>query len=240
MQKSLLLSGYLLLLFAVACAPKVRTNITQKYEPLDYKEEVLVIELPDKAPESAESLGTIKIGDAGMSVQCSYSQVLGKAKEEARKAGGNAIRITAHKTPDFMSSCHRISAEVLRIDATVLAALKADNEEVEPGIDYAVLYVYRTGGAGIIINYNLSLGDSVICRVTNRFSQAIKIYKQGPTELSAKTEAKSVIPIDIQKGRSYYVRCSVIPGITIGRPGLELMSKKAGSREYELAKSKSK
>lgn len=229
-----------ILIFAAGCAPKVRTTVSQKYQPLDYKEEVMVIELQEMAPDSAELLGTVKIGDAGMSVQCSYGQVLEKAKEEARKSGGNVLKITTHKTPDFMSSCHRITAEILKVDATRLAALKADSEETDPSLDYALLYVYRTGGPGLIINYNLSLGDSVLCRVTNRFAQEIKIYKQGPNELSAKTEARSVIPIDIQKGRKYYLRCSVTPGITIGRPGLELIGSKAGSREYEFLLTKNK
>jgi hypothetical protein len=103
------------MLLIAGCAPKIRTNIAQKYPPLHFQEEVWTILQGTDVPPGSELLGTVRIGDAGMTINCSYSVVLGKAKEEARKSGGNAIRITEHKTPDFMSSCHRITAEVWRV-----------------------------------------------------------------------------------------------------------------------------
>lgn len=238
MQKSFLL--FVSIIVFSACAPKIRTTLSQKYEPLDYKQEVMVIELADVSPVSAELLGTLKIGDAGMSTKCNYAQVLEKAKEEARKVGGNAVKITEHKTPDFMSSCHRISAQVLRLDNDQIALLKNSDEEIDPTIDYALLYVYRNGGGGALVGYNLYQGDSILCRVTNRFKQEIRIKKTGQTELWAKTESKAAVPVDFKKGRTYYLRCSVGMGIMVGRPSLELVSKQAGSREFSMVKTKSK
>jgi hypothetical protein len=229
-----------LLLLAAACAPKIRTKVSQKYPPLDYREEVMVLELKDISPTEAEVLGTVKIGDSGMSTQCNYVQVLQKAKEEARKAGGNAIKVTEHKKPDFMSSCHRITAEVLRMDAGQLALMQTADERIDSTLDHAVLYVYRNGGTGALVGYNLYLGDSLICRVTNRFKQEIKINRTGATELWAKTESRAAVPIELKKGKSYYLRCSVGMGIMVGRPSLELVSSSAGSREYKTVKTKSK
>lgn len=227
-----------LMVLMIACAPKVRTNLTQKYPSLDFDEEVVLLELADPVPPKAELVGTIKIGDSGMSSKCNYSQVVERAKEEARKAGGNVVKISEHKTPDFVSSCHRIKVEILRLDPTELKSIKAIDDEIDPSVDYATLYVYRNGGAGALISYNLNLGDSLLCRVTNRFKQEIRISKEGPVELWAKTEAKASLPLDIKKGKTYYIRCSVSMGIMVGHPSLEKMGKQAGKREYETIKSK--
>src|SRR4051794_12160650 len=118
MQKTVLC--FVFLSMALSCAPKIKTNITQKYPPLNYTDEVIVLEKSDSITSTSERLGTIKVGDAGMTTKCNYSQVLEKAKEQARIAGGNSIRIIEHKSPDFMSSCHRITVEVLRLDADLM------------------------------------------------------------------------------------------------------------------------
>ncbi len=222
----------LALMIVAGCAPKIRTKISQKYQPLDFREEVWVLPKDSVGVGSAELLGTVKVGDAGMTTNCSYTVVLEKAKEEARKSGGNAVRVIEHKTPDFMSSCHRITAEVLRINADHIAALKQVEMEADSLIDHAILYVYRTGGTGALVSYNLNLGDSVICRVTNKIRQKIEIRTEGAHELWAKTESKASIPIEIKKGRTYYVRCGVGMGVLVGRPTLDLVDHRTGKTEY--------
>jgi hypothetical protein len=105
------------LFVATACSPKVSKTIINSYAPLDYKEDVLVLGLHTPVPEGAEKIGTVKIGDTGFTMVCGWNTVIDKAKMEARKAGGNAIKITQHKTPDIISSCHRITADILRVDS---------------------------------------------------------------------------------------------------------------------------
>lgn len=222
----------------ISCAPKVRTQITQNHEPLDFKEQVLVIEKENGTPASAELLGTVKVGDAGMSAKCNYTQVVEKAKEAARKAGGNVVKITEHKTPDFMSSCHRITAEILKVQKAELENLAIQNDPVNPDWDYAVIYVYRKPGTGSLLSYNLHLGDSLLCRVSSRFKQEIKITKAGAQEIWAKTESKSILPIEIIKGKTYYLRCGISMGVMVGRPNLELVGQKLGEKEYATIKSK--
>ena len=102
-------------LVIASCSSTVKTKLSKTYQPLDYKDKVIVIALEEKQPLEAEVLGTIKIGDSGFSIKCNYETALNKAKLEARKAGGNAIKITEHKTPNFMSTCHRISANILKL-----------------------------------------------------------------------------------------------------------------------------
>lgn len=113
------------------CAPKVNTLITKTYPTLGYNEEVKVFGLKTVLPVNIEVIGSIKIGDAGLTLKCNYETVLENAKIEARKIGGNAIKITEHSFPDLWSSCHRIKADILRIEN--INSLKIiENQENSP------------------------------------------------------------------------------------------------------------
>lgn len=105
------------LFFLSACAPKINTQITKTYPTLSYNEEVKVFGLKTVLPANVEVIGNIKIGDTGLTLNCNYEIVLENAKIEARKIGGNAIIITEHLYPNLLgSSCHRIKADILRIE----------------------------------------------------------------------------------------------------------------------------
>lgn len=220
-----------LLIFS-SCNPKITTTISRSYPPLDYKQDVAVIGLEDKEPDNAELLGQVKVGDSGFSTNCSYVTVLDDAKLEARKAGGNAIKITHHRAPSAIgSSCHSITARILRVEN--IESITTQQDELIEGVDYAVLNVYRHGGAGALISYDLYLGDSVICRVSNNFKTTLHIKKDGMNTLWAKTEAKDEIPVTLELGRTYYLRCSITMGAIVGRPKLELIDPKTGKVEFE-------
>jgi hypothetical protein len=227
----------------ISCSPKVTTTLLKQSAPLDYKENVVVIGLDDSVPEKADTLGKIKIGDTGFTTDCAFEVVIEEAIMEARKSGGNAIKITKHKPPTALgSTCHRIEALILRIDSTDIVLY--DKQEVKDtvllgSIDHAKLYVYRHGGTGALINYDLYLNDDNICVVSNKFKQEFPIYKHGERAiLWAKTEAKSEVAITFEAGKSYYLRCSVKMGILVGRPYLELVDEKTGKLEYESLKTK--
>lgn len=220
-----------------SCNPKISTSLTKNYPPLDYKQEVVVIGLDGQVPNNSEELGEVKIGDSGFSTNCGYEIVIEKAKLEARKIGGNAIKITEHRPPTVMNPCHRISARILRIENLENLVLQETKEDLLD-IDYAILNVYRFSGPGAFVSYDLYLGDSVICRVKNNFKTTIKITKDGLNSLWAKTEAKAEVPIDVKFGKEYYLRCSTLMGAFVGRPKLELLNKKTGKSEFDNFKPK--
>lgn len=221
-----------------SCSPKIATNLSKKYPALDYKQDVLVIGLQQPKPKEAEVLGEIKIGDSGFTTDCDYETVIESAKMEARKVGGNAIKITKHKQPStFGSTCHRITAEILRLPDVEDYAAK-NEDEIIPDADYAVLNVYRFGGMGSAISYDLMLGDSVICRVRNNFKTTLYIKKDGRNTLSVKTESKNRVPINIQFGRTYYIRCGISVGAFVGRPTIDVIDNKTGKAEFESFKAK--
>jgi hypothetical protein len=111
---------YLLLLITIvfcSCSPKIRTSVSEKYEKLDNIDKVVIFNAKSELPSNFSKIGTTKIGDSGFTTNCNLATVLEKAKIEARKIGANALLITEHLYPhSFGSSCHRISADLLRID----------------------------------------------------------------------------------------------------------------------------
>lgn len=111
-QLALICTGCILLLSA--CSSSISTSISRHYPPIDYREEVVVIGLKDPMPTNAEEIGTVKIGDSGFSTDCGWDVAISKAINEARKNGGNAIKIIKHTPPNMGSTCHRITALILR------------------------------------------------------------------------------------------------------------------------------
>jgi len=223
-----------------SCAPKISTSISKKYEALDYTEDVLIFGMDDAEPENVEQLGTLKIGDTGFSTGCSFEAVLEKAKIEARIIGGNAIKITEHTPPStWGSSCHRIKANILRIENIKdysVTAMSSNDSLIGSG--FALLHVYRPGGAGALIRFDLHLGDSVIGRVSNNWKETIKIDKDGLNTLWVRTETKTELPIHIQLGNEYYIRCSMGMGVFVGRPILEIVDNTIGRMEFRAVAQK--
>lgn len=222
-----------------ACAPKMSTNISHRYAPLDYREEVQVLEIDDPDPNDFEVLGTVKLGDTGFSVDCGREEVIDKAKMEARKVGGNGIKIIKHTLPDFASSCHRITANIIKVSNWDNYQTEEEPDSALINADYALLHVYRPSGTGALINYDLHLENEMICRVSNKWKKSIKITKEGRQILWARTESKTELPLNIQFGHEYYVRCGLTMGFFIGRPKLEEINNRTGKREFQAIKQKS-
>lgn len=233
---------YLLLIFVTSlvssCSPKVATIVDKGYSPLANTSKVLVLKETDQMPSNTESLGIVKISDSGMSTKCGYNTVIEKAKEEARKIGGNVIKLTEHLKPSiFGSSCHQITAHILKIDNFNQLVYEKIEEKLLD-VDYAILHVYRSSGIGPLVSYKLHLGDSVLCRVRNNFKTTLHIKKEGMNTLWAKTESKVEVPVDFEHGREYYLRCGVKMGAFVGRPKLTLVDRTTGKLEFQTIKPK--
>lgn len=226
---SLLVSAILVL---SSCSLKVSTSVTKASLPLKYDQEVFVLELDQPTPDSAEVIGTVKIGDAGLTTNCDYLTVIERAKQEARKIGGNAIKIVEHSLPSFFaSSCHQITANILVLKNGNMKSTIIPDEPQD--LDYAILNIYRMGNYGGLVKYNLYLGDSVLCRVKGNFKTTIHIKKDGLNSLWAKTETKTEIPINIEMGKTYYIRCGIKFGVFVGRPVIELVENRIGKDQFE-------
>ena len=179
-KTTLLLFGFILLLNS--CSPKISTTINKNYTPIDFREEVRIFGIKDDIPANSEVLGVVNIGDTGFSTNCGWDVVIDKARTEARKAGGNAIKITEHTPPStFGSSCDRISAKILKIENLENLPLNTITDSTLINADYALLHVYRSSGAGSLVSYDLHLGDTVICNVQNKWKRTL--YKKESNQV---------------------------------------------------------
>jgi len=124
MNKIVLFVGVLQVL---ACSPRVVTDITKGAVVSDTPVPITIFQLEDKAPEGAIKLGTVRIDDGGFTTRCKYKHVIAIAIEEARKAGGDALKITSYTKPYVQMqglsivyyNCHEIDATILKLpDAT--------------------------------------------------------------------------------------------------------------------------
>lgn len=232
---SVLLSA---LLFS-SCNLKITTELAKTYPTLDYREDVLVLGLGEQEPENAEFLGEVKIGDSGLTTKCDYNLIIDYAKLEARKIGGNAIQITKHIPPsDFGSTCHSITANILKI-TDIEAFLNHENTPKEqPAFDYALLHIYRNTAYGALVTYNLHLNDSVICRVKPRWKTTVKVDKPDTYTLWAKTEVRKEVTLLLEPGKEYYIKCGVNMGAFVGRPSIDIVENGYGKKEFTSIKQK--
>jgi len=192
--------------------------------------DIIVYGLNTDAPADAVELGTIRSGDTGFTVKCGYFEVLDVLKSEARKAGGNAIKIIEHIPPGH-STCHRFTVKVLVINKTDSKA-SIHNEFESNGSQYAILNVYSTSDPEGKLNYDIYSGESFLCKVTGGLKKTIIIKKEGVTSIWVKSDVKTEIKVDFILGQTYYLRCSLSKEGGVEYPVIEIVDQKTGSKEF--------
>jgi len=117
MLKKKLLFIIALLYVQFSCAPTVQYQGERKSRTKQSTiSDIIVFDQNSYIPSNANILGSIYIGDSGLSVGCSLNEVIDIAKRKAIEVGGDAIQITELKTPDFSSTCYRIRANILALE----------------------------------------------------------------------------------------------------------------------------
>lgn len=223
--------SFLLALILIGCSPRVTTNLQTSYDPLNEDEPVAVLGIDEPRPDNSVFLGTVSIGDTGFTMNGgSYDEVVSLAKERARQAGGNVLRITKHTAPDWVSSIHRIQAEILRAEGFYVAD-ETIPETINPEhLDYAVICFFRESAS--MVNYDVYIGEDRVYRAKNYSAKEVRLYDFGKTEIWAKTEAKSSIVLDIVPGGEYYVYCGISTGILVGEPFLQSLPAQYARNRY--------
>ncbi len=209
--------------------------------PLDPSERVYIVSEETTIPVEAISVGTFEISDSGFTTDCSYNEQLAKAFGEARFVGANLISLTEVKNPDRRSSCFRLKGYFYRLDnQSTLDQYAKENESrnqssLPSDADYALVNIYRpTSFIAPMIGYKIRLDDdTIIGRVRNGEKFTYKIKDFGPHKFWGKTEAQDSVIIDIQKGKEYYIRCGMKPGVVAGRPEIALIENHMGRSEFK-------
>ena len=100
------------------------------------------------------------------------------------------------------------------------------------GTPYALVHLYRPSRmAGFAIGYDVRLNDSVAYRARNGSRLDLRRSRPGTVTLSAKTETREELTLNLEAGREYYVRCTIGAGALVGRPHLTQVSPAQGSKE---------
>lgn len=217
------------------CANK-RVTVRSAYDPLKYNECVTVYSINDPFPEKYEFLGEVKYGDSGFSDECDYIPAIESAKTEARKIGGNVLKVTRHKRPDLLNSCHRLTISILRVDPQYIVAPRQEKPSGTDS-DYASLCIYRTNSTeGSLVNYNVYLDDQLIYRARNNSKCEINLREEGPIVLKAKSETDCELTLDIRLGESYYVKTTINTETMEAKPTLEEVDAASGAIESSTIK----
>jgi hypothetical protein len=126
LNNAFLISG---VLFLSSCGLGIKTVVTKKHPPLDAGQEIRVLDVRQSVPANAETVGTVRIYDI-MTMKCDSATVYNAAKAEARKMGGNVLKVTKHLYPSLASTCHQIEGLVLKVndfnDTSFISASKPD------------------------------------------------------------------------------------------------------------------
>lgn len=239
-MKKLLVLGAVILF--VSCATSISTKLAnQSYQKLNEEEKVFVLEKNETLPVNSEFIGDIKIGDSGFSTDCGYNKVISDVTNSARNAGANIIQITEIKEPSaFGSSCYRIKAKIYRnLDAEALSSITNKREfknksRLPENSDYALIHFYRPSlGVGALLGYKIKdVNDSIVGRLRNGEKFIYKTKKFGNQSFFGVLETKEEIIINVEKGKEYFVRCSVNMGVVLGRPEIDVIENYIGMKEY--------
>jgi hypothetical protein len=93
---------------------------------------------------------------------------------------------------------------------------------------------------GAAISYNLHLDDKIVFRVRNKSYTTIRVTDGGLKTLWAKTESREKLPINIEMGKEYYIRCGLRIGAIVGRPQIKIIDTSTGKFEFDKIKNRKK
>ncbi len=200
-------------------------------------QKIIILNINQKAPIDSEILKKVKLSYGLLYRNCDYNSIINKLKSEAKRIGGNMIKITESKPLEnilvFDESCYKIKADILKVKD--LSKYKLMNYKGEQSKNnFALLCIYRhISRSGSLLQYNLFLGDSLIAGVKSNFKKSIKINREGFYKL--RTEKDSIgIPINISLGKNYYIKCS-LKGKLVGsaKLSIKLMNEDKGKMEFD-------
>ncbi len=203
------------------------------------KDTIIILPLKTAPTVTGHKIGHLKAGNNATQTHCDYEALVLDAKEQAAKMGGNVVKITELIPPALVSRCYKIKAEVYYAPSfrdSVLASLNAAPSEPATSAPHATLRLYRLRDTvAFSTAYFLHLdGDTIIGKAKSRWAQEIKLYKDGPVTLWAKTEARKELKLEVNAGETYYIRCGLVKGNLRNVPVLQLVDKKTGEAEYKL------
>jgi hypothetical protein len=230
---------YTLLLLIVCSLAELPTAVGQNGQS-----EVIVLSGQDYVPTEAVRIKALNILDYGFKMQCGFNEVMQDGIDRTRKAGGNVLKITEWLTPDAISTCYRLRGEIYHVDdfEALKAYYKAINDSVIRTLvpdtaHYAVLYLYSPLTAkSSFLKYSVYVRDVPIWKFRWEKYLAVRIYKEGKTDIWTHTERGSSVPVDIRFGKAYFLKCSVNGSGFVGSGAIRLVEPRTGVKQFRFDK----
>ena len=225
-----------------ACSTSISKKLyTKTIVPLPAGEKVIVLTKEEVLPEGVQLIGEVKIGDSGFTTDCGFMKVINDAKATAVSSGANIIKLTEVKEPTALgSTCYRIKAKMYRFESEeskakyVLEDKEKNKSSLPEDADYAVLYFYRPGTNGPLLNYVVrDENDEIIGKLVPKSKFEYKTTVLGKRTFYIQLETKETIVLEVEKGKEYYFYTSVRAGVAFGRPVVNLVENKFGKKEYD-------
>lgn len=219
---------FLLLLAAAPASAQINTA------------DVVFIPTNIAVPAYCKPMGKVSVTDGGLKLNCGYEKVLQDARIKTVQAGGNVMKVTKLKSPSALgSSCYQIWGEAYYTDSLDAVRLLAEgrdtvsNKLISDTASYALLYIYRPrGGTGFLLNYVVHLDDAEVCSAGSNSKCIVKVDKEGMAKLWATIETRCELPLDIQFGKVYFIKCEIGMGVWAGRPQLSIIKPNKGYAEF--------
>jgi len=127
---------------------------------------------------------------------------------------------------------------------SLLLAFTLVNEvAAQDSIPYCTIYIYRPQRfEGSLLGYDLNFSNAIIkdgllvAKIRNNTKTILKLNQEGEGEFWANIGVTRSVKVKLEYGKSYYLKCELEPGISIGRPVLTIMSEEQGKNEFEQVK----
>lgn len=222
-----------------ACQLKVTTHTRVSPLPNAHTRTLPVYDVSDTRPANSRVLGTVLIKDDGFASKCSYQDALQLAQLSGQKMGGDALKLVVHILPSSSNTtCHQLMAEVLELnskqpDSASIPGLSIGSQaDAEWQEEYAKLNIYRNNRSSYC--YNLFLDDSLICRTHKQVRTTVFVKPDRYSTLWARGDVKVMVPLQLEIGKEYFVRCEGVGGILAPRPMIFVIDSQLGRKEFDI------
>jgi hypothetical protein len=137
------------------------------------------------------------------------------------------------KTEVFMIKFENGTKEVYTSDANTNISNNNVNAITEPASkEQATVIIYRSNfPSGWAVVYDIYADEKYLTKIKNNTYFEVKL-DPGYVVFNAMTEQPKVtLPMTLESGKTYYIRCGVSTGMWVGRPSLQLIPDSQGFKE---------
>jgi hypothetical protein len=139
---------------------------------------------------------------------------------------------TLLKSEIFMIKFANGTKEVFNAESKSNVPVKTEVVAEPAVLDQATVIIYRKNSpSGFAVVYDVYADSKYITKIQNNTYFSTKV-NPGLVTFSAQTEPPKVTAsMNLEPGKTYYLRCAVNSGMWVGRPSLEFVSESVGMSE---------